>query len=83
MYTIDGYPVAQIRLPAATDDDPHPYLQLQSQEIHAGTGLTVWLPDGWHDVRLEMRWEITGPGCWYIAAPALTDVCPVGLWCRI
>lgn len=37
-------------------------------------------PGGWHDVTLEVAWEITGPGCWYISTPGYEDVCLVGLF---
>ena len=48
--------------------------------IHAGQGFRARFPDGWHDITLEVVWEITGPGCWYISTPGYEDVCPVGLF---
>ena len=82
-YEIDGYEVKQIQLPEAGDKDPHPRLTFDGYGLHAGQPLTVWMPDGWHTVTLEMLWEVEGAGCWYINTPGLRDVCPIGLWCRV
>ena len=41
------------------------------------------MPGGWHDITLEVRWEPTGPGCWYISTPGFKDVCPVGLFVKV
>ncbi len=75
--------IAQIRLPDPADADPHPRLILEGRGIHAGEGFTALFPDGWHDITLEMSWELTGPGCWYISTPGFSDICPVGLFVRI
>lgn len=73
---------AQIQLPAEEDDDPHPRLLLEGYGIHAGESFSALLPDGEHDITIEMDWETEGPACWYISTPGLGDVCPVGLWVR-
>lgn len=82
-FTIDGHKVAQIRLPAADDMDPHPRLIFEGHGIHAGESFTAWLPDGWRDITLEVSWEPEGPGCWYISTPGLGGIVPIGLWCRV
>lgn len=74
---------AQLQLPDPTDTDPHPRLLLDGRGIHAGESFTALLPDGWHDITLEMRWELTGPGCWYISTPGFGDICPVGLFVKV
>ncbi len=79
-YHIDGYRVAQIKLPDPHDADSHPRLMFRGYGIHAGEIFWAWLPDGWREIRLEMTWKTNGPGCWFI--PGLPDICPVGLWCR-
>ena len=72
--------IAQIQLPDPADDDPHPRLLLEGRGIHAGQGFTALFPDGWHEITLEVAWEPTGPGCWYISTPGFKGVCPVGLF---
>lgn len=72
--------VSQIKLPDPNDHDPHPRLLVDGYGIHAGQGFRARFPDGWHDITLEVVWEITGPGCWYISTPGYEDVCPVGLF---
>ena len=59
--------IAQLQLPNPEDDDPHPRLLLEGDGVHAGQGFTALFPDGWHDITLEVSWEPTGPGCWYIS----------------
>ncbi len=75
--------IAQIQLPDPTDDDPHPRLLLEGRGIHAGEWFSALFPDGWHDVTLEVSWEPTGPGCWYISTPGFEDVCPIGLFVKV
>ena len=82
-YQIKSFPVAQIQLPAPADTDPHPRLQFDGHGVHAGDSFAAWLPDGWHEITLEINWDATGPNCWIISDPALRGVCPVGLWCRV
>ena len=82
MYQIDGIEVAQIQLPNPLDDDPYPRLIFQGWGVHAGDTFLAWLPDGWHEIRLEIRNDREGPACWSIDDPKLKDICPVGLWCR-
>ena len=82
-YYVENFPVAQIQLPDPADTDPHPRLQFDGYGIHAGDSFTAWLPDGWHEITLEINWNAEGPNCWFISDPALRNVCPVGLWCRI
>ena len=57
-----------------------PRLLVDGYGIHAGDSFRARFPDGWHDITLEVAWEITGPGCWYISTPGYEDVCPVGLF---
>lgn len=80
-YTMDGHKVAQINLPRVDDDDPHPSLTLMGDRIPSGYGFRAWLPTGWTDISVEMRWEVTGPGCWYV--PGYPGVCPIGLWVQV
>lgn len=80
-FDIGGTPVAQIQLPSPDDQDPHPRLLFQGGGIHAGDTFIAWLPDGWHEITLEVSWNDAGPNCWYICDPALRNICPVGLWC--
>ena len=75
--------ISQLKLPAPEDHDPHPRLLLNGYGIHAGSCYTALLPDGWHEISLEICWDVTGPGCWYIDDPAYQDICPVGLFVRI
>ena len=72
-----------IQLPDPADDDPHPRLLLEGRGIHAGQGFTALFPDGWHEITLEVAWEPTGPGCWYISTPGFKGVCPVGLFVKV
>lgn len=32
---------------------------------------------------LEVSWESTGPGCWYISTPGFEGVCPIGLFVKV
>ena len=67
----------------AGENDPHPRLLLEGRGIHAGQGFTALFPDGWHEITLEVAWEPTGPGCWYISTPGFKGVCPVGLFVKV
>jgi len=75
--------IAQIQLPDPADADPHPRLLVEGRGIHAGEWFSALFPDGWHDVTLEVSWEPTGPGCWYISTPGFEDVCPIGLFVKV
>lgn len=75
--------IAQIQLPDPADADPHPRLLLEGRGIHAGEWFSALFPDGWHDVTLEVSWEPTGPGCWYISTPGFENVCPIGLFVKV
>ena len=78
---IDGYDVEQIQLPETTDTDPHPRIMFDGYGLDAGQTLKAWLPGGWQDITLEVAFDITGSGCWYISGrPGL---CPIGLYCRV
>ena len=79
----DKEKIAQLQLPDLLDQDPHPRLLLDGYGIHAGSGYTALLPDGWHDITLEVSWDTTGPGCWYISTPGFGDICPVGLFVKV
>lgn len=74
--------VAQIKLPDPRDHDPHPRLIINGRGIHAGESFTALLPDGWHEITLEMSWEPEGPGCWYISTSGFETVCPIGLFVK-
>ncbi len=67
----DELRVAQLQLPDPADADPYPQMLLEGRGIHAGEGFTALFPDGWHDIALEVSWELTGPGCWFISTPVL------------
>lgn len=82
MYQIDGIEVAQIQLPNPLDGDPHPQLMFQGWGVHAGDTFLAWLPDGWHEITLEVRHDCEGAASWFIDDPHLSDICPVGLWCH-
>ena len=41
------------------------------------------MPDGWPDITLEVGWDTTGPGCWYISTPGYAHICPVGLFVKV
>ena len=69
--------IAQLQLPDPTDRDPHPRLLLEGYGVHAGQSFTALCPDGWHEITLEVSWEPTGPGCWYISTPGFEGVCPL------
>lgn len=75
--------ISQITLPDTGDLDPHPRIRVNGRGIHAGESFTALLPDGWKDITLEISWDSTGPDCWYISTPGLSDICPVGLFVRI
>lgn len=75
--------VAQLQLPDPADTDPHPRLLLEGRGVHAGEGFTALFPDGWHVITLEVSWELTGPGCWYISTPGFRSICPIGLFVKV
>lgn len=79
----DETKIAQIQLPDSADADPHPRLLLEGRGVHAGEGFTALFPDGWHDITLEVSWELTGPGCWYISTPDFKNICPIGLFVKV
>lgn len=83
-YKIQGRTVAQITLPSPSDSDPHPSLLLGGPDgyrIPTGATFTAWLPGGWKYISLEARWEIEGPGCWYV--PRHPGLCPIGLFVQV
>ena len=80
--TWDREKVSQIQLPDANDGDPHPRLLLEGEGIHAGQCFTALLPNGWHEIALEVAWDVEGPGCWYISTPEYRGVCPIGLFVK-
>lgn len=75
--------IAQIRLPDPEDADPHPRLVVRGYGIHAGQGFSALLPDGWHDIALEISWDKTGPESWYISTPEYRNISPFGLFLRV
>lgn len=75
--------ICQIQRPAPNDYDPHPRLLLDGNGIHAGSYCTALFPDGWHDITLEVSWDTTGPGCWFISTPEFQDISPIGLFVRL
>ena len=74
--------VRQITLPDPNDHDPHPRILVNGRGIHAGETFTALFSDGWHEITLEMCWDITGPACWYISTPGSSGVSPIGLFVR-
>lgn len=75
--------IAQIQMPAATDTDPHPSLLLNGRRIHAGDSFNALFPDGWHEITIEMLWEIEGVECWYISTDGFGNICPIGLFAEV
>ena len=75
--------IAQIQPPAPEDDDPRPRLIVDGYGIHAGQGFNALLPDGWHDITLEVAWDKTGPESWYISTPEYRNISPIGLFVKI
>jgi hypothetical protein len=75
--------IQQLQLPSPDDTDPHPRLLLDGCGIHAGQPFTALMPDGWHDITLEVDWDTIGPGCWYISTPGYAHICPVGLFVKV
>lgn len=75
--------VAQLQLPDPVDADPHPRLLLEGRDIHAGECFSALFSDGWHGITLEVSWELTGQGCWYISTPGFGDICPIGLFVKV
>lgn len=75
--------IQQLQLPSPEDTDPHPRLFLDGYGIYAGQTFTALMPDGWHDITLEVDWDTTGPGCWYISTPGYDNICPVGLFVKV
>lgn len=73
----------QLQLPDPADADPHSRLLMDGRGTHAGECFTALFPDDWHDITLEISWEPTGPGCWYILMPGFEDICPIGLFVKI
>ncbi len=75
--------IAQMTLPDTQDKDPHPRLLCDGVGIHSGQTFNALLPDGrWHDITLEITWDVEGPGCWYISNPEYRDICPIGLFVK-
>lgn len=75
--------IAQIQLPDPSDMDSHPRLLVNGDGTHAGDCFSALLPDGWHDIRLEIADDIEGPGCWYIATPGFGGISPIGLFVKL
>lgn len=75
--------IAQIQLPDPEDTDPHPRLVVDGYGIHAGQGFCALLPDGWHDITVEVTWNKTGPESWYISTPEYRNITPIGLFVRM
>lgn len=76
------YMISQIQLPDPKDKDDHPRLLVDGRGIHAGESFEALFPDGWHEITLETRWEITGPLCWYISTKEYRKFSPIGLFVR-
>ena len=75
--------IVQIMLPDVHDKDPHPRLLCGGIGIHSGQIFCALLPDGrWHEITLEIAWDMEGPGCWYISTPEYRDICPIGLFVK-
>ena len=61
--------IMEITLPSPSDQDPRSRLLVDGDGVHAGQCFRARFPNGWHDITLEVAWEITDPGCWYISTP--------------
>ena len=75
--------IVQLQLPDPGDNDLHPRLLLEREGVNAGHGVTALFPDGWHDITLDVAWEPTGPGCWYISTSGFKGVYPIGLFVKV
>lgn len=74
--------IYQIKLPDPNDHDPHPRLLVNGRGTHAGDCFEALFPDGWHEISLEVTWDIEGPGCWYINTPGFEQYSPIGLFVK-
>jgi hypothetical protein len=74
--------IYQIKLPAPNDHDPHPRLLVNGRGTHAGDCFVALFPDGWHEISLEVTWDIEGPECWYINTPGFEGISPIGLFVK-
>ncbi len=83
MPNYDKSRIAQIKLPDPNDKDPHPRLLVDGWGTHAGQSYKALFPDGWHEITLEVTWNIEGPGCWYISTPGFRDISPIGLFVEV
>lgn len=75
--------IAQIQPPDPEDSDPRPRLIVDGYGIHAGQGFSALLPDGWHDITLEVAYNKIGPESWYISTPEYRSISPIGLFVKI
>lgn len=75
--------IGQLQLPDLADADPYPRLLLEGRGIHAVECFSALFPDGWHNITLEVSWELNGPGCWYISTPGFGDICLIGLFVKV
>ena len=74
--------IYQIKLPAPNDHDPHPRLLVTGRGTHAGDCFVALFPDGWHEISLEVTWDIEGPECWYINTHGFEGISPIGLFVK-
>lgn len=74
--------IYQIKLPAPNDHDPHPRLLVNGRGTHAGDCFVALFPDGWHEISLEVTWDIEGPECWYINTHGFEGISPIGLFVK-
>ncbi len=83
MITRSLYPKIVQLLPSPEDRDPHPALLVDGRPVRAGEPFEALLGDGcWHQITLEIHWDVEGPGCWYILEDEFRDISPIGLFVR-
>jgi len=69
----------QLLLPPSAAGHPYPPLTLDGYEVQPGARLILLL-DGWRNVTLDVRPDVTGPARWCIFTPAYSKISPIGLF---
>jgi len=70
----------QLLLPPSVDGHPYPPLTLDGNEVRPGARMKVLLVDGWRNVTLDVRPDVTGPARWCIPTPTYNKINPIGLF---
>jgi len=73
----------QLLLPPSAGGHPYPPLTLDGHEVRPGTRLKVLLLDGWRNVTVDVKPDVTGPARWYISTPAYGKISPIGLFVEL